>query len=53
VILLQEHHMGLQDYLKKTNQLDFKGGVSFFNDVLYLIDSNRFKVSTINNHCIC
>jgi hypothetical protein len=33
--------------LKKTNQLDFKGGVSFFNDVLYLIDSNRFKVSTI------
>jgi hypothetical protein len=37
--------MGLQDCLKKTNMLDFRG-VNFWNDVIYLVDSNRFKVGT-------
>jgi len=32
--------MRLQDYLKKTSQMDFKGGASFWNDALYLAKSN-------------
>jgi hypothetical protein len=35
--------MGLQDCLKKTNHLDFRRGINFWNDVIYLVDSNRFK----------
>jgi hypothetical protein len=38
--------MGLQDCLKKTNQLDFRGGLHFWNDVIYLVDTNRFKACT-------
>ncbi len=29
VILLQEHHMGTHDYLKKTSSMDFKDGLAF------------------------
>jgi hypothetical protein len=38
--------MGMQDYLKKISQLDFKGGVSIWNDVLFLVKNNRFKITT-------
>jgi hypothetical protein len=38
--------MGLQDCLKKTSQMDFKGGASFWNDVLLSIKKKRFKGST-------
>jgi len=44
--LLQKHHIGLQDCLKKTNQLDFKGGINFWSDALYLANNNRFEVGT-------
>jgi hypothetical protein len=47
VIVLQEHHMGLWDCLKKTSQMDFKGSVSFWNDVLLSIENNRFKGGTL------
>jgi hypothetical protein len=46
VILLQEHHMGSQDYLKKTNSMDFKRWASFWNDVIYSIDYNTCKAGT-------
>jgi len=46
VILLQKHHMGLQDCLKKTNKLDFRRGINFWSDALYLLDNNRFKACT-------
>jgi hypothetical protein len=35
--------MGLQDYLKQTIQLNFKGGTNFWNDALYSVKFNRFK----------
>jgi hypothetical protein len=46
VILLQEHHMKLQDCLKKISQIDFKGGVSFWNNALYTAKFNQFKGGT-------
>jgi hypothetical protein len=39
--------MGMQDCLKKTSQMDFKGGASFWNDVMFSTKSNRFKGCTI------
>lgn len=47
LILLHEHHMGLQDCLKKTSQMEFKGGMSFWNNALYTTESNQFKGGTI------
>jgi hypothetical protein len=38
--------MRLQDCLKKTNQLDFRGGINFWSDALYLLDNNRFEAGT-------
>ncbi len=35
--------MGLQDYLKQTIQMDFKGRAKFWNDALYSIKFNQFK----------
>ncbi len=49
VILFQEHHMGMQVCLKKTSQMNFKGGVSFWNDVLISVRNNRFKGTTTNH----
>jgi len=38
--------MGMQDCLKKTNQMDFKGDASFWNDVLFSTKCNRFERRT-------
>ncbi len=38
--------MGMQNCLKKISRMDFKGGVSFWNDVLFSVNNNRFKGTT-------
>jgi hypothetical protein len=37
--------MGVQDCLKNTSQMDFKGGANFWN-VLFSTKKNRFKRGT-------
>jgi hypothetical protein len=35
IILLQEHHFGFMDCMTKTQQLDFKGRLSLWNNATY------------------
>jgi exonuclease III len=46
LVLLQEHHFGLSDCLTETQQLDFRGGISLWNNALYTASGNRFKCGT-------
>jgi len=46
LILLQEHHLSLEDCLTHTHQLDYKGGVSLWNNALFNAEGNRFKAGT-------
>lgn len=46
LILLQEHHMHLDDCLRMTHQLDYKGGVSLWNNALFNAEGGRFKAGT-------
>jgi exonuclease III len=46
IILLQEHHMSMEDCLTKTKQLDYKGGSSFWNHATYSARGDRYKGGT-------
>ncbi|KAG0571961.1 hypothetical protein KC19_VG056700 [Ceratodon purpureus] len=46
IILLQEHHLPLEDCLENTRQLDYKGGASFWNHAVYNALGDRFKGGT-------
>lgn len=42
ILLFQEHHMSLEDCFQNTSQLQFKGGVSIWNNSLYTTTGDRF-----------
>lgn len=46
IILLQEHHMSLEDCLLKTSELEFKGGIHFWNHARFSASGNRFTGGT-------
>lgn len=46
VILLQEHHYSAEDCADLTIQLEFRGGVSFWNNASYSPDGGRFSGGT-------
>ncbi|KAG0573055.1 hypothetical protein KC19_VG144800 [Ceratodon purpureus] len=46
VILLQEHHMSLEECFTQTQQIHFKGGICLWNNATFSAESGRFKGGT-------
>lgn len=46
ILLIQEHHYSYEDCLELTDQLQFKGGASFWNNAIYSPDGGRFSGGT-------
>lgn len=46
LILLQEIHMGIRDYIASISQLQFKGGKEFWNEARYSANSGKYTRRT-------
>ncbi|KAG0595816.1 hypothetical protein M758_UG200300 [Ceratodon purpureus] len=46
VLLLQEHHLPLDDCLNRTKQLEYRGGANYWNNALYTALGDRFSGGT-------
>lgn len=46
VLLFQEHHFSSEVCIDLTDQLQFKGGTSFWNNVVFSPDGGRFSGGT-------
>ena len=46
LILLQEIHLGIRDFMTQTSQIQFKGGKEFWNESKYSVTTGKYSGGT-------